>query len=685
MNIVENKNVIYMSNHVSIDDLATLHTTLPDNVRFITFDNSEFIHNESKLKNRKVTIFKQLDAEAVMKTIRLIETGEPVLLFPELKVSKAGTLLRIFTEMAFIAFKAKATIYPVFINGAGKNPNKFRFVENIVQTNKPFVKVGTPFTLSQFEKASGEKEKEKIAAFIHYQLNELKFSCLNKTNINLYNELLNDAKTYKDNEYIVKDTGASLSYNKLILNINVMSQRLEKLITEKRIGVLLPNAIAHVVTLYSLFKLGVSPAILNFTMGEQNLVDCCETAELKTIITSSAFVEKANLQDLLSILETKYKIIYLEEVKESINSVDKLMGLANNYRQQKANFSSNEVILFTSGSESKPKGVILTHDNIYANVQQALTSLDITTKDKMFNALPMFHSFGLSVGTFLPLITGIPVYLYPSPTHSKEIPRFIYQDDITLFISTPTFLTHYERYAHPFTFKDVKYIITGAEKLKPEIRDNWMSKFGIRILEGYGVTEAAPILALNTPLFNKTGSVGKIVPGMQHKIKPIEGIENGGSLLVKGPNLMKGYLIHGKGYIPLTDWYDTGDIVEIDENNFITIKSRLKRFAKIGGEMVSLNLVEELAAECFGHTGFAAVAIPDKRKGEKIILFTTKPVEESFLNTQERTFKKFIKSNKLSSLLIPSEIEVFENIPLLGSGKTDYVTIQKLAQERFNQ
>lgn len=685
MSLPETKNTIYMSNHVSIEDASTLHTILPENVHFVLFNKYEYIANESKLKNRKVTVHDQLDSNSLIQTMKLIETGVPVLLFPELKISSSGTLLTVYPEIAFIAYKTKSTIYPVFINGAEKYstyPNKFRFVENIVQGNKPFVKIGNPFELSSFNNVTGENEKERLSAFIHKHLNELKFSCIHKKNVNLYNELLLSAKTYKDNEYIIKDLSNSVNFNRLLITINVMSQKLEREISEEAVGVLLPNSIGHVVALYSMFKLGITPAILNFTMGEKNLMDCCETADIRSIVTSKEFIEKANLQELLSLLKSRFKIIYLEDVKDSINSVDKLFGLANNYLQQKSSATRNEIILFTSGSENKPKGVILTHENIYANAQQALANLDITTKDKMFNSLPMFHSFGLTIGTFLPLIAGMPVFLYPSPTHSKEIPKVIYHEDMTIFITTPTFLGHYERHAHSSAFNNVRYVITGAERLKPETKFSWMDRFGIRILEGYGATETAPLLSFNTPLYNKAGSVGKLVPGMQYKIKEIDGIDSGGSLLVKGPNVMKGYLIHQKGFVPCDEWYDTGDVVEVDDHGFISIKSRLKRFAKIGGEMVSLNLVEELATKCFGHTEFAAVSIPDKRKGEKIILFTTKLEEEGFLKTQERTFKKYVKNNKISSLVIPAEIEEIESIPLLGSGKTDYVQIQQIAQRK---
>lgn len=676
ISLSEEKNNVIFSNHVSWEDLSILNNVLPKQIHFIVFNRKEIQKNEKQLlkSNRKLTFFPSVDANSIYKIIEMIENGEPVLLFPENKVSTTGNLMRIYPEISYIAFKSKALIHPLFIHNAetsNSSPSKLRFVNLL--PSKPTVYVGESFELHTLTSNNGKSAKDYMAMFVFEKLSDLKFKTLNKTQVNLYNELLDSAKRHRENTYILKDTETTMTYKKLLLSIQIMAAKLKPFLAEEdRVGVLLPTSIGNILTLFSLFKLSISPAILNFTMGERGIQDCCETANLQIIITSRLFIEKAELESTIQTLSKNLKVVYLEDIKKTITNKDKLNGAANSLMSSKSTNSNNEIILFTSGSESKPKGVILTHDNIYANTQQALIRLDLKQDDLFLSTLPMFHSFGLTVCTFLPLLTGIPVFLHPSPIDYKTIPELVYQEEATLLLGTPTFLNGYAKSAHPYSLHSLRYVIAGAEKLKEDTREIWSEKFGIRILEGYGATEASPVVSLNTPLHYKRGTVGQLLPGMEYKIEPVEGIEKGGSLFIKGPNLMKGYLIHEKGFFPSTEWYNTGDVVEIDDNGFIQINSRLKRFAKIGGEMISLNLIEEEAAKCFGHDDLAAISVPDKRKGERVILYSTN--HENTL----KTFKKHIKTNKVSTLVLPSKIEYIDVVPLLGSGKTDYVSLEKV-------
>lgn len=507
-----------------------------------------------------------------------------------------------------------------------------------------------------------------------YSLSELaeKTAPINR---NLFNVLVDAASEFGYEKQIVEDIERTVSYKDLLLGTYVLSSKLEPLLKEQQhIGVFLPNSIGHVVTLFSLFRLGKTPAILNFSMGEANLRDCGETAGLQIILTSRKFLEKANLEPLMESLSKSFQIIYLEEVRESINILDKIKGLVGFKLKRKATTSVNEVILFTSGSESKPKGVILTHDNIYANLHQALNVIDLTLEDRFFNSLPMFHSFGLTAGTVLPLLNGMYFYAYPSPLHYKEIPELIRERKATVLFGTSTFLEGYEKYASSEDFRTLRYVIAGAERLKEQVTSKWKNKFGIEILEGYGTTEASPILSLNTPTHHKKGSVGKLFPLVDSRIEPVEGISEGGKLLVKGPNLMKGYLIHNQGFIPREEWYDTGDVVTMDEEGYMTIQARLKRFAKVAGEMISLNQIEQFAAQCYGSPGFFAVSIPDERRGERVILFTTEA------DAQEMELAQYIRTAKQSNLLIPQKMIYIEEVPVLGSGKTDYVRLTEMAK-----
>jgi acyl-[acyl-carrier-protein]-phospholipid O-acyltransferase / long-chain-fatty-acid--[acyl-carrier-protein] ligase len=492
--------------------------------------------------------------------------------------------------------------------------------------------------------------------------------------VNLYDEMKVQAKLHSK-KVIIEDPSASLTYSQFLVSVNVLSAKITEVTgKEDRVGLYLPNVIGQVVALFALFKNEQIPCLLNFSMGAQSIVDCLETASLKTVFTSREFIKVAQLSSVVEEMEKKVRIIYLEDLKNGITLTHKLKGLAESKMPSIRKRKQTDVILFTSGTENKPKGVVLTHRNIYANIKQSLAAVDLTENDRIFNPLPLFHSFGLTVGAVLPFISNIKSYLYPSPLHYREIPKMIEKDKSTVFVATNTFFNNYAKYATRENLSTLRIVVSGAEKLKKDVYDKYQREFGITILQGYGTTETSPIVALNTPAFSKEGSVGKPIPLMECKLDSIEGIEEGGSLLLKGPNVMKGYLIHGKGFIPCGDWYNTGDIVTIDEEGYIFIVSRLKRFAKIAGEMISLNKIEELALDCFGKSTFYTVNIPDKRKGEQIVMFT---IEKDF---NEKEFKKFIKEKKMSSLYIPNRVEYIEEIPLLPSGKPNYRALEEIAK-----
>ena len=343
-----------------------------------------------------------------------------------------------------------------------------------------------------------------------------------------------------------------------------------------------------------------------------------------------------------------------------------------------ANPTTGPSILFTSGSEGVPKGVVLSHRNMLTNAAQAKARIDFGRSDLVFNVLPMFHSFGLTVGTVLPLVSGVRIFLYPSPLHYRTVPELIYGLNATIMFGTDTFLNGYARVANPYDFRSLRYILSGAEPVRESTRKIYLEKFGLRILEGYGVTETAPALALNTPMFNKFGTVGRMLPGMEARLEKVEGVDEGGRMFVKGPNVMLGYLrAENPGVLepPAEGWHDTGDIVEIDKQGFITIKGRAKRFAKIGGEMVSFAAVEALAGDLWPDHLSAVASVPDARKGERLILFTQKP------GATRADFIAFARSRHASELMIPSDIVVMEKLPLLGTGKADLVSIGKLAKE----
>jgi len=318
---------------------------------------------------------------------------------------------------------------------------------------------------------------------------------------------------------------------------------------------------------------------------------------------------------------------------------------------------------------------VLSHDNLLANVAQLRARIDFTHSDCVFNALPLFHAFGFTGGMLTPLLSGVRTVLYPTPLHYGLIPEFIYSTNATIFFATNSFLNGYARKAHSYDFFALRYVFAGAEKLQASTQKLWNERFGIRIFEGYGTTEASPGLTMNTALCNKPGTVGQFLPGIEHRLEPMPGT-TGGRLFFRGPNRMMGYYLADQPAVLVDtgEWYDTGDIVSVDEQGFVSILGRAKRFAKIAGEMISLAAVEEAVAEsCAG--ALSVVSRPHPSKGEELILFSA----DRALKLE--TVREAIRAKGLSDLSVPKQIKVCSPFPLLGSGKPDLVALQEIANQ----
>jgi len=430
-----------------------------------------------------------------------------------------------------------------------------------------------------------------------------------------------------------------------------------------------------------LWFLGKVPAILNFSSGPAVMLSCAQLAGLKRIITSRTFLARAKLS-AEPFLQAGLELIYLEDIRKSISPVEKLLALARQTcrpcRPRCPAASSSGVILFTSGSEGVPKGVELTHGNLIANIRQMMAVADFQDSDRFFNALPLFHSFGLTVGTLLPLVRGLYVFLYPSPLHYRMVPTAVYDLNCTVFLGTNTFLNGYARKAHPYDFRALRYLFAGAEKVQENTIDVWARRFGVRILEGYGATECSPVISVNTPLEPKPGCAGRLVPAMEYRVEPVEGVAEGGRLLVRGPNIMRGYLNPEANaqFQSLGGWYDTGDVVKVDDAGYVHILGRLKRFAKVSGEMVSLTAVEEALAGAFPHYGLrcqvAVLSQPDEGKGEALVAVTNEPR----LRLEE--LRLAIKAKGLSNLCVPREVIIVREIPKLGTGKIHHRALEAM-------
>jgi acyl-[acyl-carrier-protein]-phospholipid O-acyltransferase / long-chain-fatty-acid--[acyl-carrier-protein] ligase len=444
---------------------------------------------------------------------------------------------------------------------------------------------------------------------------------------------------------------------------------------------LMPNITNTLALLLGMTAFRRVPAMLNYTAGAEGMRNACIAANVRTIISSRKFIEAAKLEDTIAKMRD-LNIVYLEDLRAQFGMLDRawLMGYALHYPRaamEPATENDTAVILFTSGSEGKPKGVVHNHKSIVANTHQILAMLDFNPTDKFMMALPLFHAFGFT-GTLLPFLNGIPILLFPSPLQYKLIPEVIYDKGCTVFFSTSTFLGNYAKFAHPYDFYKLRVVFAGAEKLNEEVRKIYHEKFGIRILEGYGTTECAPVLAANTPMANRHGTVGQFFPGIEYRLEPVPGIDKGGLLYVKGDNIMQGYYLYDQPGVlvsPKDGWYETGDVVEVDTEGFIHIKGRVKRFAKVAGEMVSLEVVEKIAHTAAPEHQHAATTVADASRGENIVLFTT----DARLKRED--LQIVAKNLGSPEIAIARKLVVVEQIPVLGTGKTDYVTLKQMAEK----
>jgi acyl-[acyl-carrier-protein]-phospholipid O-acyltransferase/long-chain-fatty-acid--[acyl-carrier-protein] ligase len=680
---------IIAPNHVSLLDGPIMHAILPGHAAF-AIDTSMAEKSWVKPFLKVINAF-MLDPTKPLATralVNLVKGGQTIVIFPEGRLTVTGGLMKVYDGTAMIADKADAWVVPVRIEGPERSGFSYLRPTQILKSWFPKTTV-TILPARKLELPPDLKGKSRRQA-AGARLQDIMVDTAVETariDQTLFAALVEAKRTRATGKSpAVEDPlGTKLSYGKLILGAQVLAEKLVKLEPladeGKAVGVMLPNSAGVAVTFFALQTIGRVPAMLNFSAGSQNIVAACRAADTKTVLTSHSFIEKGRLGEVIDKLEAAgIAIHYLEDVRASIGLTDKLRALLRGSRplvERQPNDPA--VVLFTSGSEGTPKGVVLSHRNLLANSAQCLARIAADGEDKVFNVLPVFHSFGLTGGMIMPLMGGIPVYLYPSPLHYRIVPELVYQTNATILFGTDTFLTGYARTAHPYDFHNIRLIMAGAEAVKDRTRATYMEKFGVRILEGYGVTETAPVLAINTPLANRPGTVGRLSPLMKSRLDPVPGIEDGGRLSVAGPNVMLGYYrVENPGVLepPADGWHDTGDIVTIDLDGYVKIKGRAKRFAKIAGEMVSLSAVEALAAELWPQALSVVVTLPDARKGERLVLLTQQS------DAARGAFLRHARIKGVTELSVPADFIVVDRVPLLGSGKADYQAATALARER---
>lgn len=475
-----------------------------------------------------------------------------------------------------------------------------------------------------------------------------------------------------------------MTLNRLVIGALLLSKHIEALTTPgERVGLLLPNVNGLAAMFMACQAGGRVPAMLNYSTGVRNMIACCRTAQIKTVFTSRRFVALGKLDDMVEALGREVDIVWLEDVRKQVTSWDKARAFAASFAARRIHARHRvrpgdpAVILFTSGTEGVPKGVVLTHRNLLANCAQLCAIVDLFPTDRMFNALPMFHSLGLTGGFILPLFGGFPTFFYPSPLHYRQIPPLIRDTKATIVLATDTFANGWAKVAEKDDFASLRFFVLGAERVKPNTRELFREKFGLELFEGYGATEGAPVLALNVPGRARENTVGKLLPGISYRFETVEGLNEGRKLWVRGPNIMDGYMmLDAPGVLrpPVDGWHDTGDIVTMDDDGYVTIAGRAKRFAKIGGEMVSLAAVEGYAATVWPDNLHAAVVVDDARKGEQIVLVTDRA------NADRDDLLAWAKEHGVPELQIPKRFVFVPEMPVMGSGKLDYVTATTLAK-----
>ncbi|MBF0631139.1 MAG: acyl-[ACP]--phospholipid O-acyltransferase [Magnetococcales bacterium] len=669
---------VIVVNHVSFLDAALLATYMPSTPTFA-------INTHMAGKWWVRPFLRLVDAFpldpgspfAIKSLARRVREGRRCVIFPEGRITVTGALMKIYEGPGLIADRADAMLVPIRIDGAQYTPFsrlkgkvRLRWFPQITLTMLP------PRRFEIDSEIKGRARRQILGQQLYDVLSGMVFST-SRWQQTLDHALLEARQVHGGRFHVLEDIQRKpMTYDRLITVSRVLGRCFRGYAQPGgAVGLLLPNSLAGASAFFGLHVAGLVPAMLNFSAGLNNMRNACIAARIQVVLTSRRFVAMARLETVIDGLSETVQVRYLEEIVQGLGIVDRLAGWARGRFDLltggvRGDHDQAAVILFTSGSEGTPKGVVLSHGNLLANCRQLSARIDYNPTDIVFNALPIFHSFGLTAGMLLPVLSGIKSFLYPSPLHYRIIPEMIYDCNATIMFGTDTFLKGYARVSNPYDYYSVRYVFAGAEKVKEDTRRVWMDRFGLRIFEGYGATETAPALATNTAMHYRPGTVGRFLPGIHYRLEPVPGIAEGGRLLVSGPNVMKGYLrTERPGLLepPVDGWYDTGDIVAVDDEGYVRILGRAKRFAKLAGEMVSLTAVEGHAAALWPNHLHAVVAVADAKKGEQLILLTDCP------KANRNDWLADARSKGIAELMIPRKIEIVSHVPVLGTGKIDYV------------
>ena len=682
---------LIVCNHTSLLDGVMLYAFLPEAPVFLVNKTTAevwyfkiFLYPIAKL------LIDDLHPMTLKKAVKHLVAGDAIVVFPEGRITTTGVLMKIYDGPAMLAAKSGAKIMPIGIEGL--QHSRFSYLKSSLRLKiLPAVKItiSAPELFESYDSLPVKTRRARRSQAMFQIMQKISFKNTYE-NENLFESLMRSAKKHGESTPIISDpNNPKVTYRSLIARAFILSEFLEPdLLTVNRVGILLPSTVAAATAFFALQHQGKEVVLLNFSGGLTPLMKAISISKIEFVITSSTFVDVAGIHKEISAIETVTKVVFLEDIKERITLKAKVKGLALSILAKYSNQTHTNnpgpeqcaVILFTSGSEGSPKGVALSHANILKNYAQAQVLISINKHDHVLNVLPIFHAFGLVIGLITPLLKGTPSYQYPSPLHYRKIPEICYQQNISCLLGTNTFLANYAKHASEYDFYNVKWVLSGAEKLTQSTKNLWQSRFGVRIFEGYGVTEASPVLAVNHPLYHRENTVGKLLPNIEHRLIDVDGLIEGGELAVKGPNIMLGYLNENGGISPTSGklglgWYDTGDIVEVDDDGFIAIIGRQKRFAKIGGEMVSLATIENFVQDTWPEFDHVAVALEDFQRGEQIVLLTTK------VDLQKSELIEAGKKRGLAPIYFAKKVFYIDEVPYLPTGKIDHSSLKMLATE----
>lgn len=686
-NVPKEDGLLIVANHESFLDGLLLGLFLPKAATFVV--HTSVLKKWSFRQALRLTPHLPVDPTsplAMKKVIKLLEAGKNVVIFPEGRITLTGSLMKVYDGPGFVAAKTGAKILPVRIDGAAESyfgrlssHHPRRLLPKVSLTIMPTTNVVMP-KATHHGFPTGKQRRRIAGEGMRSVMQKMLFQA-QKTRT-LFEAFLDAKDKFGDNYKLIEDINETEETYQDLLKKSLALGRIVTKVSKsgETVGVLMPNITNTVALILGMSAFNRVPALLNYTAGTSGMQNACIAANIKTVITSRKFIETAKLEVAVAGL-INLNVLYLEDLRTQFTVVDRawLIGYALHYPRAAMEVNKPDepaVVLFTSGSEGKPKGVVHSHKSILSNISQVMAVLDINPTDKLMLVLPLFHAFGF-LASMLFTFNGAKMVVFPSPLQYKVIPEVIYDRGCTIFVATSTFLANYAKFAHPYDFYKLKIVLSGAEKLNDEVRKTYQEKFGIRILEAYGATECAPGLAINTPMANLNGSVGQFLPGMEHKLESVPGISSGGLLHVRGENVMMGYYLFdtpGELSPPADGWYNTGDIVEVDAQGFVHIKGRVKRFAKVAGEMVSLEVVEQIANTAAPDHQHAASTQVDAQRGENIILFTTDP------ELKREDLQIVAKNLGSPEIAIARKIIRIETLPILGTGKTDYVTLKQMAE-----